>query len=319
MVGRMSKSNRRRRTNSEHQNIPSATEQVSSTNNFVSSPPSSGSLFTNLTSFGLQDYDNFNSDAFLSDFSLLTPMESGKSTEGTSELESTQLNADFNPDQFAIFPIDKTSTEALLSATTPPSLDSVSTSCQELDGTQGSRASDEHLMKYPQLYALSQMIAFLESFVTTKEAAIDEVLRINQAYVAEITKMIDHVQYKQCNSCPMLALTAMELILALYENAIFPGSWKQIDSTCTPSSPPPTPVNNLPNLQFGVFMMDPQEKIAFGKRIICKELQRYTNVTKMLSSERQSRGDNLSFSIVHVRWLVDLESRVETFIKTLQD
>jgi hypothetical protein len=322
MVGRMSKSSKRRSTNSERRNVLTTTEQVPTTNNSVSPPPSSGASFSNLTSFGHQDYDNFNSDAFLCDFDRLAPMESAnESTAGTSELESTQLNMDFNIDQFAMFPTDTNTTVPLLAGTAPPSMDSISTSCNKLDGTQGACSSDEHKMKaqYPHLYALSHMIAFLESFVTNNDAAIDEVLRINQAYIAEITKIMEHEQYKRCNSCPMLVLTAMELMLALYENAIFPGVRKRQDLRCTPSSPPPTPVNNLPNLQFGVFMMDPKEKIAFGNRIICKELQRYNQVIKVLSSERQSRGDNVSFGIVHVRWLVELESRVETFIKTLQD
>ena len=172
---------------------------------------------------------------------------------------------------------------------------------------------------YPHVYALSHMIALLESFVTNNEAAIDEVLRINQACVAEINKIMEHEEYQRCNSCPMLVFTAMELMLALYENAISPGSWKRKDSSCASSSPSPLPINNLPNIRFGVFMMDSQEKIAFGNRIICKELQRYTRVIKALSSERQSRGDNSSFGLVHVRWLVELESRVESFIKILQD
>jgi len=292
--------------------------------NRSSTPPSSGASFSNLTSFGLQEFDNFSGDAFFSDFDLLVPLESSdKSTTATSELESTQLNTAFNIDQFAMSPRETDPTVPLQASTAPvpPALDSIATSCNTSDGTQVSLHWDTHKMKmqYPHIHALSRMIEILESYVANKNAAVDEVLRINQSYMAEITNIMEQVQAKLCNSCPMLMLTAMELMLALYENAIFPGVRKRKDSSSTPSSPPPTPANNLPNLQFGVFIMEPHEKIAFGNRIICKELQRYTQVIKELSSEWQSGGENFSFGIVRMRWMVELESRVETFIKTLQD
>ncbi|KAL3422113.1 cytochrome P450 oxidoreductase GliC [Phlyctema vagabunda] len=317
MVGRMSKSNRRQRTNSRRANAALTTELSTSSGNSLSPPPSSTASFSSLTSFGQQDYDKVNHNTFLGDFTLLTPIESANESTTTSDIESTQLDMNFNIDQFAMFPTDSDTAAPLLAGTIPPSFDS---SCGKPGQNQTADSPEEQKMKaqYPELYALSHMIVSLETFVANDEAAIDEILRINQACVAKITNILDHGQYQRCNSCPKLVLTAMELMLTLYEKAIYPRSRGRKDSSGASSTPPPTSVNNLPNLQFGVFMMDPQEKIAFGNRIICKELQRYTRVIKVLSSERQSRGDNLSYGLVHVRWLVELESRVESFIKTLQ-
>jgi hypothetical protein len=334
MVGRTSKSNKRRRNNSESPTTTTTTSTTATSNANANkamvsmvadlpSPQSSEGLFPNLTTFALQECDDFSNDAFANDFDLFTTHGATNKSTTTSEIGIQRLNMDFDIDQFTMFSTDTstiTPITPITAKTTPPSFDSSSLTSNKSNGSQSSGFLEQDQLKehFPHVDALSQLIRSLEAHVVNKEIAIDEVMRNNQACIAEITKIMALEKYKLCKSCPMLVSTAMELMLTLYENGISPEA-RNLPSTSCAFSPPQPVTHGLPNLQFGVFQLEPEERIAFGNRIMCKELQRYTQVIRTLSAERQSQGDDgSSFGRVHMRWMVELENRVETFITTLR-
>jgi hypothetical protein len=325
MVGRMSKRNKRLKTNSDR--APTATTAPSTNNAMVAmvtdplSPQSPESPFQNLSTFPLPEYDDFGNDAFLSNFDLSSfSTNEATSRSTTSEINSQQMNIDFDIDQFTMPSPDMNEITPVVAEITPPGYESNPGSLSKGNEDQhlGFLEEEEDKVKrhFPHVHALSRVIKFLEAYAANKAIAIDEVMRINQACMADITKIMGLEEYKLCQSCPMLISTAMELMLLLYENGISPEA-RNTQSTC-PSSPQRL-AGDLPSLQFGVFQLDPEERIAFSNRIICKELQRYSQVIRTLGAERQGQaGDRSSFRRVHARWMVELENRVDSLVTMLR-
>jgi hypothetical protein len=283
------------------------------------SPQSPENPFPNLTTFALQEYDDFSNDVFLNDSDLSATNGAINKSTLTSGICIQSPEMGFDIDQFMML-TDTSAITLTTTETTPPNFDPSSLTSSKSNGSQDSGFSEQEDSKEdsPYLSALLRVIKFLEAHLANKEIAIDEVMRTNQACIAEITRIMGLEKYKLCKSCPMLVSTAMELILTLYENGISPEA-QNIQSTTCASLSPQRRYSGLPNLQFGVFQLDPEERIVFGNRIICKELQRCTQVIRTLSAERQSQGDDgSSFGRVHMRWMVELENRVERFITTLR-
>ncbi|MCJ1251407.1 hypothetical protein MMC30_008640 [Trapelia coarctata] len=169
--------------------------------------------------------------------------------------------------------------------------------------------------QYPHVAALSQIIALLEAHIQYKDVAIDEIMRVNKASIADTTKIMNCEEYKMCKSCVILASTVMELVVTLYEYGVSSKGEKAADRNLLSKKTQ----NKPPNVQFGVFQFDPEEQLAFRNHIICKELQRSTKVIQTLSAQRQSiTGDGLhNIGRVHKQWYMEMEHRIKALVTSL--
>lgn len=289
------------------------------------SPPGSSK---SLHSFALQDFDDFNHDIFLNNFELSNFNANADNDKDTAyETEIQQLNMNLDMDQFPITSLDMNGISSSKTGIALPSyeLDSGTSGTSGTSGSsskgsesQNSDFSEEENLKrhFPHVHALAVIIKTLEAHAANNKIAIDEAMRINQACMAKITKIMELKEYKICTSCPMLVSTALDIMLSLYENGI--SSEARHAQSSSSSSPPPRITSNLPNFQFGVFQVDPEERIAFSNLIIRKELRRYTQVIKTLSAGRQGQEDDRSsFGRVHTSWMLELENRVENLVTSL--
>lgn len=164
---------------------------------------------------------------------------------------------------------------------------------------------------WPHIEALSKIISLLESYTQAKTTVTDLVLKVSQACVADITKIMSLDVYKMCRSCKSLISTAMGLLVTLYEEAI---SVSRL--IVSHDSIPQDALAVMPDLQFGVFHVHPGDQTGLLRQIICKELQRSVGVYQKLSAgcgadegSDTRRRHQQSFSF--------MASRVESLISSL--
>lgn len=169
--------------------------------------------------------------------------------------------------------------------------------------------------KYPHVLALTKIIELLEAHIQLQATPIDELMRVNKASMIDITRIMEMKEYAVCKSCGILVSTAMELVVTLYEMGV---SSENNPSQKQQSQQSALCGNELPNLQFGVFEVDPEEQIACRNRIICKELQRSIDIIRRFSQQNQSTAIEGSHSgKVHKQWYVEMEHRAKRLVSSL--
>jgi hypothetical protein len=195
--------------------------------------------------------------------------------------------------------------------------------------------------QYAHVVALCKMIRLLENHVQTKSMAVDEVMRLSQACIRDISRISANKEYMQCKSCPALISTIMELIVTLYEgttsaananaNSTTPQQQQQQQqqqeepqsSTSTLVSPSAAlcAKPNGPFLQFGVFELDPEEQTAIRNRIIRKQAQECVQIIQMLKRlfEADSEGGrpDTTQSMALGNWCAGMEKRMDSLISSL--
>jgi hypothetical protein len=189
--------------------------------------------------------------------------------------------------------------------------------------------------QYAHVVALCKMIRLLENHVQTKSMAVDEVMRLSQACIRDISRISANKEYMQCKSCPALISTIMELIVTLYEgttsanaNPSSTDSQQQQQQQEEPQSSStlvsPTALSAKPNgpfLQFGVFELDPEEQTAIRNRIIRKQAQECVQIIQMLKRlfEADSEGGrpDTTQSMALGNWCAGMEKRMNSLISSL--
>lgn len=249
-----------------------------------------------------------------------TPVSEGnldlanKSTP-TSDFTFDLLTADLSISQFVMPDIVDQNT--ISSASHPFSQSTSPNSQPALTTSRNEPFADLSGQKrqYPHVLALTRIIELLEAHIQLQTTAIDELMRVNKACMIDITRIMGLKEYAMCKSCGILVFTAMELVVTLYEMGV---SSESITPHKQQGQQPILGRNELPNLQFGVFDVDPEEQIAFRNRIICKELQRSIGIIKRFSEQNQNTVSKSSHSgKVHKQWYVEMEHRAKRLVSSL--
>ncbi|UNI23708.1 hypothetical protein JDV02_009512 [Purpureocillium takamizusanense] len=174
--------------------------------------------------------------------------------------------------------------------------------------------SSQDWAQFVHVVALCKMVRLLESHVQTKSTAVDEVMRLNQACIRDISKISAKKEYMQCRSCPALISTIMELIVTLYEDITKHPSHEQL-ATSALSTP------NAPFLQFGVFELDPEEQTVIRNRIIRKEAQKCVQIIqflkRLLESELNTPDKGSAQSQALGNWYEGMERRMSDLVSSL--
>ena len=172
--------------------------------------------------------------------------------------------------------------------------------------------------KFPHISALGTIVGFLEGHLQKKAIAIDEVMRVNKDCMTRISKIMSLEVFKQCKSCRMLILIALDLVITLYEKGI------SEDVRSTPQSSRPQLIDQNgtepATLQFGVFQFDPDDLAMFRNQIVRNELERCIQMIQRQCTESGSRsgvGSTPSHK-VHQQWVSVIENRARILASSLK-
>lgn len=164
----------------------------------------------------------------------------------------------------------------------------------------------ESLLRYLYVLPIINVIVTTEAHLQRASIPIDEAM-------GQIARTMDNPEFFKCKSCSFLIATAMQMVIMLYEKALFASDQANscpaeddgdpsngmtltgsphsaMSRTLTATSTSSTSTNDqqhavssfsagpsctgTPSLQFGVFQLEPEEQIWFRNQIIRKELQR---------------------------------------------
>ena len=174
------------------------------------------------------------------------------------------------------------------------------------------------LDKYPHVSSLAKVIGHLEELLQNRATTIDEVLRLNKFSMSVISGIMQADFFKNCKCCRMLILTAMDLVITLYEagvaedprSASQPGQTQGIEKNAVQEA----------SLQFGVFQFDPEDHTMFRNQIVGNELQRCIRMVHEQSSELRSSGDAVSAPShkLQQNWLSVIENRARLLDSSLK-
>ena len=290
------------------------------------------SMFSNFaSSTGLSE---LNHDEFANDDGTANPMTSGNAhaepncddftnDDQTMHPRRKSLDSYPSPDQHSIPDISDLIDDPSIFATSasgqPNGMHfSSSTQPQEVTEPSGVLHQSNTENTYPHIYSLSRIIGLLEGHIQNKATAMDEVMRVNKACMTEIAEIMDTQFFRRCKSCRMLVLTAMDLVITLYELGV------SEDVKCTSHSSSQSTSQaraQKASLQFGVFQVEPEDHAMFRNQIVRNELERCIQVIEGQSSElRTCSGDRSTPSHkVHQNWFSVIESRARILASSLHE
>lgn len=169
---------------------------------------------------------------------------------------------------------------------------------------------------YPHIRSLGKIIGLLEGKIQDKATAVDEVMRVNKACMTEIAEIMSTQLFQRCRSCRMLVLTAMDLVITLYELGV---SEDVIPTSRSSSQCSSQAQAQKASLQFGVFQFEPEDHAMFRNQIVRNELERCIQMIQGQSSElRTCSSDRSSPSHkILLNWYSVIESRARVLASSL--
>ncbi|RSL62650.1 hypothetical protein CEP54_005611 [Fusarium duplospermum] len=112
---------------------------------------------------------------------------------------------------------------------------------------------------------LSTMLESLETQTRSKSRGLDEILQANRGCMTSLSRILNTTEYSSYRSGGILAVSALELIIYSFEEAVKSQGWGSEPSSQT--------CGNLSSVKFGVFKVDPEEQVTIIKRIVSKEVR----------------------------------------------
>ena len=180
--------------------------------------------------------------------------------------------------------------------------------------------------KYPHAATLMAVIESLEEQLQASPVAIDQAMRMNRQSIKKLREVSNTEGFRNCQSCPLLMTTIMDLVVGLYEVVIItikhpedgeaPNTsanqtnpyWNQTSSrypvnTSEVSSNASSPGSALssgseaPLFQFGCLEFDPDEQEIFRTAMIRRDLRKCKDMIRYCSQEglqRKRKADALT-------------------------
>lgn len=81
--------------------------------------------------------------------------------------------------------------------------------------------NSESLFRFPYLLPIINIIATTEAHLQRASIPIDEAMCTNKACMSQISRTMEDEEFIKCNSCSLLIATAMQMVITLYEKALF--------------------------------------------------------------------------------------------------
>lgn len=174
------------------------------------------------------------------------------------------------------------------------------------------------LDKFPHVSSLAKIIGLLEELILNHATTIDKVLRSNKFCMSVISGITQADYFQNCKCCSMLILTAMDLVITLYEAGVS----EYLRSSSQPGKVLSTEKNAAQeaSLQFGVFQFEPEDHTMFRNQIVRNELQRCIRMVQDQSGELRSSTKDASAPShkLHQNWLSVIENRARLLTSSLK-
>ena len=127
--------------------------------------------------------------------------------------------------------------------------------------------------------------------------------------MTSLGKILTTSEYSSYRSGGILVVSALELIIYSFEEAVKSQGWG--------SEPSSQICGSLSSVKFGVFEVDPEEQVAIVKRIVFKEVKNCLEIIRNLAGECRCQGLEGCKSLVAQSYSA-LEQRVDRLILDLQ-
>ncbi|KAJ5266582.1 hypothetical protein N7478_009390 [Penicillium angulare] len=209
--------------------------------------------------------------------------------------------------------------------------------------------------QYPHAAALMRIIEGLEEQLQISTIPIDQAMRLNRRAMAKIREVGDTEGFRQCNSCPLLVMTIMDLVLGLYELVIvsihhpsdqgdslspLDPNTQNFESGKLSDTSRASPRSNIsgdsgpPIFQFGCLEFDPDEQEMFRIALVRRDLRRCVETLQWCGNEvlprhnRQvaslrgsddgvSRPAKVSSGAVQTQWYQEMGHRAKEILVAL--
>ncbi|THC96838.1 hypothetical protein EYZ11_003662 [Aspergillus tanneri] len=133
-------------------------------------------------------------------------------------------------------------------------------------------------------------ITALELQLKEEMRPIDELMQAGKGCARELRATIELDSFNQCSSCPMLIVTALDLLISLYE-AIFVRLGRRRGGDYAPPAQPGYGTNSkggagFSSLRLGSFQADPEDAADVWTHIMLGELRRLSELVDKATSLR---------------------------------
>ncbi len=81
--------------------------------------------------------------------------------------------------------------------------------------------NSEALFRFPFLIPIINIIFTTEAHLQRPSMPVDEAMRTNKACMFQISRTMENEEFVKCSSCSLLVATAMQMVIMLYEKALF--------------------------------------------------------------------------------------------------
>lgn len=152
--------------------------------------------------------------------------------------------------------------------------------------------------KFQHVLHMVRVVAMLEGKMDEEHLSVDEALQFAKACQRTVLMVFELENHKFCKTCRVLAPTAMDLVLKLYEKAME-------DSRSDPST---DSSKACPALNMGCFELEKADHPFIRDLIIARELQRSVHAVQTLSE--WSRCEQSGKQCGTLRWYASIEKRL---------
>ncbi|PGH15378.1 hypothetical protein AJ80_05562 [Polytolypa hystricis UAMH7299] len=163
----------------------------------------------------------------------------------------------------------------------------------------------------------SDMIQFLERKATVKLNALDDVVRICQTSVTQLSMLMDMDDYLRSISCVPLSCIALSHVISLLEACIASGDVRPDGDGISPRG---IQFNvTLPHITFGSLQVHRDDQVKFGCQVFQREITKCVQLlTKLrVQHDRPTTPSGQSFRLMQEQCCSDLERRLEELAKSL--
>ncbi|KAL4745001.1 hypothetical protein BDW72DRAFT_187509 [Aspergillus terricola var. indicus] len=167
-------------------------------------------------------------------------------------------------------------------------------------------------------------ITALELQFEEEARPIDELMQAGKACARELRAAIELESFNQCSSCPMLIVTALDLLISLYEFIFNRLACGRANGAGGDHAPPAQSGNGKgASLRLGSFQADPEDAADVWIHLMLGELRRLSRLVDTVSSLRSDAAtpeENAARAMAAPRGLCNnLHRRINTLVTSIQD
>lgn len=146
----------------------------------------------------------------------------------------------------------------------------------------------------------ARLVEYIDTENLNTPRPLDQVMKINQVVICEITRIRELKNLGTSMPCQMLIYTALDTIIVLFESSLHSIS----------------PAALLPNFSFGSFQITSEQHIAFGVRCVVTEIQRTIHAIEAFDHDNNAAQSTSGYALEN--WSADMIRRLKIVITAVE-